>query len=71
MKTGGMKRVFKCKSLGMSAKRGLYEGVVVPMALYGTETWNMGSSGEEEIECNGDEMSEEYVWSNTNGSGEK
>ncbi len=41
---GGMKRVFKCKSLGMSAKRRLYEGVVVPMALYGAETWNMGAA---------------------------
>ncbi len=30
-----------------------------------------GSSGEEEIECKGDEASEEYVWSNTNGSGEE
>ncbi len=38
---GGMKRVFKCKSLGMSAKKRLYEGVVVPTALYGAETWNM------------------------------
>ncbi len=41
---GGMKRVFKCKSLGMSAKRRLYEGVVVPIALYGAETWNMGAA---------------------------
>ncbi len=40
---GGLKRVFKCKSLGMSAKRRLYEGVVVPTALYGSETWNMGA----------------------------
>ncbi len=28
----------------MSAKRGLYEGIVVPMALYGDETWNMGAA---------------------------
>ncbi len=27
----------------MSAKRRLYEGVVVPAALYGAETWNMGA----------------------------
>ncbi len=27
----------------MSAKRGLYEGVVVPATLYGTETWNTGA----------------------------
>ncbi len=36
--------MFKCKSLGISAKRRLYEGVVVPTALYGTETWNMGAA---------------------------
>ncbi len=39
-----MKRVFKCKSLGMSAKRSLYEGVVVPTVLYGAETWNVGAA---------------------------
>ncbi len=38
--------MFKCRSLGMNAKRRLYEGVVVnlPTALYGTETWNMGAA---------------------------
>ncbi len=41
---GGMKRVFKYRSLGMSGKRRLYEGAVVPAALYGTETWNMGAA---------------------------
>ncbi|KAK7882210.1 hypothetical protein WMY93_028384 [Mugilogobius chulae] len=38
---GGMKRVFECRSLGMDAKRRLYEGVVVPAALYGAETWSL------------------------------
>ncbi len=38
---GGMKINFKCRSLGMSAKRRLYEGVGVPTALFGAETWNM------------------------------
>ncbi len=36
--------MFKCRSLGMSAKRRLNEGVVVPTALYGAETWNMGAA---------------------------
>ncbi len=40
---GGMKRVLKCRSLGMNAKRRLYEGVVVSAALYVAETWNMGA----------------------------
>ncbi len=31
---GGMKRVFKYRSLGMSAKRRLYKGIVVPTVLY-------------------------------------
>ncbi len=35
--------MFKCKSLGLSTKRRLYEGVVVPMALYGAEAWSMGA----------------------------
>ncbi len=38
---GGMKSVFKCRSLVMNAKRRLYKGVVVPTVIYGAETWNM------------------------------
>ena len=38
---GGMKAVFKVRQLGMNVKRRLYEGVIVPMALYGAETWGM------------------------------
>ncbi len=41
---GGMKRIFKCRSLGRNAKRSLYEGVVIPAVLYGAETWNMGAA---------------------------
>lgn len=39
---GGMNQVFRNRALGMNAKKRLYEGVVVPTALYGAETWNMG-----------------------------
>ncbi|XP_076038213.1 uncharacterized protein LOC143023538 isoform X2 [Oratosquilla oratoria] len=38
---GGLKSVMRNRHLGMDAKRRLYEGVIVPTALYGTETWNM------------------------------
>ena len=38
---GGMKSVFKCRTLSMGAKSRLYEGVVVPAATYGAESWNM------------------------------
>ncbi len=41
---GGMKRMLKCRSLGMSTERRLYKGVVVPAVLYGAETWNMESA---------------------------
>ena len=65
---GRLKKVFSCRAMGMNVKRRLYEGVAVPTALYETETWSMG---EEVIKCNGDEESEEYVWSNTYGPSEK
>ncbi len=38
---GGMKSVLHNRALGMNAQRTLYEGLVVPTALYGVETWNM------------------------------
>ena len=36
-----MKKVWNNRELGMQVKRGLYESVVVPTALYATETWGM------------------------------
>ncbi len=71
MVCGLMKRVFKYRSLGMSAKRKLYEGLVVctNCAVWGCNL-EYGSSREEEAECNGDEVYEEYVRSNKNGSNE-
>ena len=38
---GGLKSVMRNRHLGMVAKRRLYEGVIVPTAMYGAETWNM------------------------------
>ena len=38
---GGMKRIWKNRELGMQVKRGLYESVIVPTALYAAETWGM------------------------------
>ena len=35
---GGMKKIFKNREMGMGAKRGLYESIIVPTALYGAET---------------------------------
>jgi len=41
---GGRNREFKCSSLEMNVKRRLYEGIVVPTALYGAETWKVGAA---------------------------
>jgi Reverse transcriptase (RNA-dependent DNA polymerase). len=38
---GGLKKVINSRSLGMEAKRTLYEGIVVPTVLYGAETWGL------------------------------
>ncbi|MCP4272649.1 MAG: hypothetical protein GY781_11890, partial [Gammaproteobacteria bacterium] len=38
---GACKRVFKCRSLNMNAKKALYEGVIVPTVLYGAEAWGL------------------------------
>ncbi len=32
------------RALGMKAERRLYEGVVIPTAVYGAETWNVRKS---------------------------
>ena len=41
---GALKSVLSNKGLGIKAKKCLYEGVIVPMALYGAEAWGMRST---------------------------
>ena len=41
---GALKSVLRNRGLGMKAKKCLYEGVIVPTALYGAEAWGMKSS---------------------------
>ena len=41
---GGLRKILKSRSLHMKVKRKLYEGIVVPTALYGAETWSMGTA---------------------------
>ena len=36
---GGLNKIFKNKEMGMEAKRGLYESILIATALYGLETW--------------------------------
>ncbi len=42
----------------MNAKRRLYEGVIIPTALYGAETWHLRESERSRLDIFG--MSEEY-----------
>ena len=39
-----LKSVLSNRGLGMKAKKCLYEGVIVPTALYGAEAWGMRSA---------------------------
>ena len=39
------------RGLGIKAKKCLYEGVIVPTALYGAEAWGMGSAERRKGEC--------------------
>ena len=41
---GELKSVLSNRGLGIKAKKCLYEGVIVPMALYGAEAWSMRSA---------------------------
>ena len=38
---GALKSVLSNRRLGIKAKKYLYEGVIVPTALYGAEAWGM------------------------------
>ena len=52
------KRVMSCRTLGIEAKRGLYECVVVPTVFYGAETLRV--SAEERSRLSVFEM--KYLW---------
>ena len=41
---GELKSVLSNKGLGIKVKTYLYEGVIVPMALYGAKAWDMRSA---------------------------
>ena len=41
---GALKSVLSNRGLGIKAKKCLYEGVIVPKALYGAEAWGMRSA---------------------------
>ena len=41
---GALKSILSNRGLGIKAKKCLYEGVIVPSALYGAEAWGMKSA---------------------------
>ena len=41
---GVLKSVLSNRGVGIKAKKCLYEGVIVPTALYGAEAWGMSSA---------------------------
>ena len=46
---GSPERVLSNKGLGIKAKKRLYEGVIVPTALYGAEAWGMRSANRRKV----------------------
>ena len=59
---GALKSVLSNRGLWIKAKKYLYEGVIVPTALYGAEAWGMRSA--ERRKVNVLEMKcEKFGWS--------
>ena len=46
---GAMKSVLCNRGLGITAKKSLYEEVIVPTALYGAEAWGMRSADRRKV----------------------
>ena len=42
---GGMNKLFKCREMGMRAKKGIFEAVGVSTALFAAEGWKMRKEG--------------------------
>ena len=46
---GELNSVMRNRGLGTKAKKCLYEGVIVPTALYGAEAWGMRSAERKKV----------------------
>ena len=46
---GSHENVLGNRGLGIKMKKSLYEGVIVPTALYGTEAWGMRNAGRRKV----------------------
>ena len=57
---GALKGVIKNRGLGMNVKKVLYEKVVMPTVMYGSESWDMKVTERQKLNVFEMEMSEEY-----------
>ena len=46
---GALKNVLSNRGLGLKEKKCLYEGVIVPTALYGADAWGMRSAEKRKV----------------------
>ena len=60
---GALKRVLNNRGLGIKAKKCLYEGVIVPTALYGAEVCGMRIADRRKANV----LEMKFGWSVTNG----
>ena len=59
---GTLKRVLCNRGLGIKVKKCLFEGVIVPTALYRAEAWGMRSSERRKVNI---QVFEKFGWSVT------
>ena len=64
---GALKSILSNRGLGIKAKKCLYEGVIVPTALYGAEAWGMRSAERRKVNVLEIEVFEKFGWSVANG----
>ena len=61
-----LKSVLGNRGLGIKAKKCIYEGVFVPMVLYGAEAWGLRGAERSKVYVL-EMMFEKFVWSLTYG----
>ena len=62
-----LKSVLSNRGFGIKAKKCLYEIVIVPMALYGAETWDMRSAERRKVNVLEMKYLRSLGWSFSNG----
>ena len=64
---GRAESVLSNRGLGIKDKKCLYEGVIVPTALYGAEAWGMTSAKRRKVNVLETKCLRSFDWSVTNG----